>query len=323
MSQEHILLTGATGFIGYHVAGKLLAEGAHRVVAIVRGQGGRPDAKALEEKGAILLQGNFLDRDFIEEVFKNWPIRHVIHAAALRGGGLANENHYMEVNVRGTETLLDVALQNGVDKFLFLSSVGVHGTIPPELPGTVRTVLSGDNLYHKSKVLAELRVNEFIKKGLNAYIIRPTITYGPRDNGFPKTLVELVRKKMLLLSSEDIRIHLLDVESLANLVDKVIKSDGIKDRCFIAADRGPISLRGLVNLIHRHYHGKDYPPSLRLPEGAFSLLLAAFRATGSEKWVTRILLISQSWYYDISETMKAFSYSPADTQEAFIRTMLS
>lgn len=323
MSQEHLLITGATGFIGYHVTNKLLTEGAHRVVAIIRDQSDRPDLKKLEEKGVTLARGSFYDRGFLESVFRKWPFRQVIHIAALRGGGVASENDYMEVNVRGTETLLDVASQSGIGKFVFLSSVGVHGTIPQELPGTARTVLAGDNLYHKSKVLAEMKVNEFIRRGLNAYIIRPTITYGQRDNGFPKTLVDLVRRKLLFLPSGDVKIHLLDVESLANLLCQVIKSDDIKDRCFIAADRSPISLRKLANLIYRGYYGRDYPSYLKLPQAAFTSLLLAFKASGREKWVTRILLISRSWYYDISDTVNAFSYIPSDTREAFVRTMLS
>lgn len=323
MTRENILITGATGFIGYHVTNKLLSEGAYHIIAIVRDRSSRTDAREFEEKGVTVVRGNFFDKNLLEEVFNKWPISQVIHMAALRGGGLAREKDYVEVNVRGTETLLDVALQKSIHRFIFMSSVGVMGTIPSQLPGSVTTTLDGDSLYHKSKVLAERKVEEFIRKGLNAYIIRPTITYGQRDSGFPKTLVELVRKKMLLLPHNDIKIHLLNVESLAGLLGQVLKSHDVKGRCFIVADKNPISLRELVNLVYQRYQGRDYPMFLKIPKAFSSLLLLAFRVSGREKWITRILLISRSWYYDISHTVKEFSFVPSETREAFVRTMLS
>lgn len=323
MTRENILITGATGFIGHHVVNKLLSEGTYHIIALVRYRNNRTDTKELEKKGVTVVWGNFFDKNLLEEVFNKWQISQVIHMAALRGGGLACKKDYVKVNVCGTETMLNVALNNNIYRFIFMSSVGVLGTIPSELPGTVATMLKGDSLYHKSKVLAEKKVEDFIRKGLNAYIVRPTITYGQRDNGFPKTLVELVRKKMLLLPHEDIKIHLLDVESLADLLWQVLKSHDIKGRCFIVADKDPISLRELVNLVYQRYQGRDYPKCLKIPKAVSTLLLLVFRVSRREKWITRILLISRSWYYDISHSIKELSFVPSDTREAFARTMLN
>jgi nucleoside-diphosphate-sugar epimerase len=115
----------------------------------------------------------------------------------------------------------------------------------------------GDNDYHNSKILAKKKVHEFIKKRLDAYIVRPTITCGPGDDGFPMTLVKMVKKRIFLLPQKDIKIHLLNVFSFAGLLCKVLKSHNLKQRVFIAADESPVSLIELGELIHYHYPRKN------------------------------------------------------------------
>jgi nucleoside-diphosphate-sugar epimerase len=176
-------------------------------------------------------------------------------------------------------------------------------------------------LYHESKVLAEKKVHEYIEKGLDAYILRPAITYGIGDDGFPRTLVKLIKRRMLLLPTEDIEIHLLDVSTLADLIITIMRSVKLHQRVFIAADATPISLKALANKIYEHYHQKEYPSFLKLPNNVFKALLYCCLFFHSEKWVTRIRLISNNWYYDINPTVKELSFKPADTGESFVRNM--
>ena len=205
------------------------------------------------------------------------------------------------------EVLLEASFKNQVKKFIFCSSVGVYGTIPKELPANIMTELNGDNEYHKSKILAEKKVQEFINRGLDAYIARPTITYGIGDNGFPSILITLARKRMLLQPFKDVKIHLLDVNNLAGLFSKIVQTNNLTPRVFIAADERPITLKELVNLIHCHYNKSKYPSFLKLPTSIFKILSLFFKLSRNEKWLTRILLVSKSWHYDIDETMNAFS----------------
>jgi nucleoside-diphosphate-sugar epimerase len=321
MNKEYVLITGATGFIGSHVTEKFLSDESYRIVAIVRSKKNYKNVEELENKGAILVEGNFYDNNLLEKLFEEFPIQNVIHIAALRGGGAGTREDYYEVNVCGTEVLLEASFKNQIKKFIFCSSVGVYGTIPKELPANIMTELNGDNEYHKSKILAEKKVQEFINRGLDAYIVRPTITYGLGDQGFPKTLVELVIKRVFLLPFKDIKIHLLDMCNLAELLSQMVKSDGLNQRVFIAADEAPISLKELVNLIHFHYNKSKYPSFLKLPTPIFKILSLFFKLSRNEKWLTRILLVSKSWHYDIDETMNAFQYVPTRTEDSFIKSM--
>jgi len=321
MNKEYVLVTGATGFIGSHVTEKLLSDQSYEVVTIVRNTKNYKNVEELENKGAILAKGNFYDRNFLEELFEKFPIRNVIHIAALRGGGVGTWNDYYKVNVKGTQALLEVAFNHQIKRFIFCSSVGVFGTIPEALPANLSTHLVGDNDYHNSKILAEKKVHEFINKGLDACIVRPTITYGPGDDGFPMTLVKMVKKRIFLLPQKDIKIHLLDVFSFAGLLSQIVKSHNLKQRVFIAADESPVSLKELVELIHYHYYKTNYPYILRIPRLLFEILAKTFQLTGNKKWLTRILLISNSWHYDISDTISKFQYLPTRTLDSFKKNM--
>lgn len=323
MTKTFILLTGATGFIGSHVANTIQADKKYRLVAIVRGHSDYKNAKELEKKGVILAVGSFCDRVFLEQIFEKYSFDYVIHLAALRGGGAGTKQAFYNVNVRGTEILLDVSFKNRIKKFIFCSSVGVFGTIPEKVPAGIGTPLNGDNEYHSSKIIAEQSVQRYIEMGLNACIVRPTITYGPGDNGFPSTLVHLVRRRLLFLPFNDVLIHLLNVETFAGIIHRLIESETVPERVFIAADSKPVSLNDLVNRISLSCNNKPYPPYLRLPDLVFKVMIYIFKILKSEKWVTRLLLISQSWYYDISRTIDTLGILPENTEDSFIKQMCS
>ena len=318
MNKEYVLITGATGFIGSHVTEKLLSDKSYRLIAIVRKNRNYKNVNDLENKGVILAEGNFYDKIFLEKIFNKFPVQNVIHIAALRGGGAGTREDYYEVNVCGTEVLLEASFNNQVKKFIFCSSVGVFGTIPEELPANLKTELKGDNAYHSSKILAERKVREFINKGLNAFIVRPTITYGSRDNGFSATLVKLARRRMLFLPFKDNKVHLLEVRKLAEIFMEILKTNNLQKRIFIAADEQPIILRELIYLVYSYYCGKKYPLILRMPNIVFDVFLVLFRALKNSKWSVRVQLLSRDWYYDTAETNSLIEFRSANTEKELL-----
>ncbi len=317
MNKEYVLITGATGFIGSHVTENLLLEPQYHIITIVRKIRNYKNVIDLENKGVTIVEGNFYDKNLVEKIFRDFPIQHVIHIAALRGGGVGKSEDYYKVNVFGTEVLLEASLKNQIKKFIFCSSIGVFGTIPSELPANLNTRLNGDNEYHKSKILAEAKVQEFISKGLDSFIVRPTITYGKGDDGFPSILIQMVRNKNLLLSNKDNKVHLLDVNKLADIFIDILNTDNLKNRIFIAADVAPVSFKKLVNLIYFYYHKTNYPAFLRMPDFVFKFMLMFFNLINNNKWSARILFISKSWYYDTSSTTTFLKITPAKTEESF------
>lgn len=320
MDKHYVLVTGATGFIGSHVADRLVRDGRLSVIAIVREAEHYRNVEKLRECGAILIPGLFYDRELLEKVFNDYPVSTVIHIAAVRGLALGSEDDYHRVNVEGTRQLLELAKRHGTGKFIFCSSVGVWGTIPQEVPAHLGTPLCADNRYHMSKIQAERHVLEYRGKGLNAFIVRPTICYGPGDNGFPYTFVRLVRRRLLLLPFHEVKIHLLDVKKLAGLFhDLTIREDIAGEGIFVAADAAPISSRELADLIHMHYFGIHYPRYLRLPDMVFAAGQKICSFAKNEKWLLRVLLMSKNWSYSLDEAVGQLNYIPTETQAGFLR----
>ena len=313
-----LLLTGVTGFIGFHVAQSLASSRSYQILAIVRRNSHPEKLKILRNEGVQPVQGYFGDPKLLDRVFKDNRINYVAHLAALRGAGSGRDEDFTRVNVLGTESLLDCSLKHGVQKFIHCSSVGVHGTVPQELPARISSPFVGDNAYHASKIAAEQRVQEYICKGLNANIIRPTIVYGWGDNGFSRKLVALVRKRLLPVHNN--LIHLLNVNKFAELLKLVLEDSG-RQRVFIAADEKPIYLKELADLIHQHYYKSPYPSWLKLPERAISALDGIFRFCGNKRWLTSFSLIYKSWFYDMSDAVRELGYVPANTKETFISSM--
>lgn len=318
MSKQFILLTGATGLIGSHVAKKLVSLPDAQLVCIVRDGERHPGAASLIEQGAIVFPGNFYDAGTIQEVFDTYPIEHVIHVAAIRGGGAASAREFQEVNVKGTERLLCAAHEHKVHKFIFCSSVGVHGTIPATVPAAIETALRGDSQYHQSKIAAEQAVQVYIGKGLNAYIVRPTITYGLGDDGFPQSLVRLVRAHLLWLPKSNHQIHLVDADKVAEVFLNLLLNDS-NQRIFVIGDMTPVTLRDLANWIHWHLYDRPYPAFFRLPDWVFRVALRLFQTIGNEKWASRMALLSNDWHYQCTDTYRLLGIEPVPTREAFSR----
>ena len=319
MSQGSVLLTGASGLIGRHVAKKIAELEGVRLVCVLRDGERHPQAQSLIHDGAVVVPGNFHDTAVIEKVFEEHKIQQVIHLAAIRGGGQAAAADFREVNVKGTERLLQTAHERKTQKFIFCSSVGVYGTIPAHMPAGLESPFHGDNQYHQSKIEGEEAVQRYIRKGLNAYIVRPTITYGTGDDGFPHALVHLVKKRLLWLPRSNHRVHLVDVERLAEAFFNLLANDYPSQRVFVVGDIEPTTLRELADWIHLHFYRRPYPAYFRLPDWVFGLAFRLFQSIRNEKWMARVALLSNDWHYQSADAYRLLGIRPVPTREGFER----
>jgi len=172
-----VLVTGGTGFTGAALVFRLLELG-HSVASIDYQPG--ICFKELETKGAKLITGSITDAGLVEKAMQG--IDFVFHlAAAFRELDVPNE-HYYDVNVNGTRNVVESAAKNGVKKVVYCSTQGVHGHIANP-PGDENSPIAPEDYYQETKYGGEEVVQEYIKKGMNATIIRPTAIYGPGDPG--------------------------------------------------------------------------------------------------------------------------------------------
>ncbi len=307
-----ILLTGASGFIGFHTAVRLCGEG-YKVFAPIRSGALQNDnVQRLKSKGVRIIEGDFFDQKILKQICSE-KIDAVVHLAAIRGETDFSEEHYYKINVCGTEVLLEQAKIFNIPKFIYCSSVGVLGTIPQKQPAAADDNICPDNLYHKSKRQAEELALKYHNESMNVCILRPTITYGGGDDGFLPKLVSLVSKRRFVLINSQIKIHLLNVTSFAGLIIKLLQMDKLDGQSYIVADKEPVGLNDLVNKIYRIARGRDYPNYIKASSFLFRGAEAILKTLGIRRLLTSVQLISRSWTYDISKTEEGLGYQPLDT----------
>ncbi len=187
-----ILITGASGFLGWHVARKLLERGIP-LRALVR-----PSSR-IRELDLERVEGDLRDPESLDLAVAGCSA--VFHVAADYRLWARDANDMYRSNVNGTRDLLKAAMRAGVERFVYTSTVGCIG-MPGDDPGNENTPVGIDDMlgpYKRSKFLAERVALEYAKAGFPVIIVNPTAPVGDHDfkpTPTGKTLLEFLRGKM-------------------------------------------------------------------------------------------------------------------------------
>ncbi len=308
MDISTILLTGATGFIGSHIRNVLLRDQRYKLITLLRKRAAIDPAA-----DETILHGNFYNALLLNKI--ETPVDCIIHCAAIRGESALAESEYYRINVAGTQNLLEFAQERNIPRFIYLSSVGVLGTIPRPQPARADQSPHPDGKYHRSKWQAEELVRTFHSDRLQTLILRPTVTYGEGDDGFIPRLIEKIRSRRFVFPKKQIRIHLLHVDALSGLIVRLLESQSFNGKAYIVADRESVTLETVLDVIYREEFGKPFPRYLRLPDFVFGFGKEALHLLGRNTLLTSVRLISESWTYDISETIRDLNYKAVDTMD--------
>ena len=209
-----VLITGITGFIGGHLAKRLLGEGI-----AVRGLARRLEAAGwLAKLGAEVVPGDLLEPASLAPAVAGCDA--VLHTAAWTGGAGLNSAQAWAVNVTGTGDLLRVAKVSGVQRLIYFSSVAVYGVNRSPLIDETAPTPPVDELYPDSKIAAERLVREAQAAGLVTTIIRPACTYGPRGTAWTVVPLQKIKAGRLMLLGWDE--GLVNAGYIDNVVDGVL-----------------------------------------------------------------------------------------------------
>ncbi|MFH2060964.1 MAG: NAD(P)-dependent oxidoreductase [Pseudomonadota bacterium] len=307
---KEALLTGGLGFIGRNVV-KLLVQNGIKLHMIVR-----PGSDISEISGNGLINIVQVDlENTLELARKMRPLMFdtVFHIGAIRGVCNIKKSTYWKVNVEATECLAKLALERAA-KFIFCSSVGVYGVIPKQLPPQATTQLQPDNFYHYTKVTSEKNLHRLKEKGLHFCIIRPSITYGTNDYGFPFSLINMVDKGIFLNSTSSVKINMVDVESLAQAFFNAAIYKVRNGSAFDICDNNPVNLKQIVDFINQNLKNKNYPWFKKLPPFMFKVgEYCSEKIFKSNAWKARFQLISRDWYYNPQQSKDELKIVPKET----------
>ncbi len=171
-------VTGGTGFIGANVVRALLAQG-FKVRALVRPNSDRRNLEGLDIE---LVQGDVRDFPSVKRAMQDCEL--VFHVAALYSFWVRPKRLIYEVNVDGTRNVLQAALELGIERVVYTSSVAALGLREDGQPADEDTPVNPKHIigdYKKSKYLAQEVALAYAKKGLPVVIVNPTFPVGPYD----------------------------------------------------------------------------------------------------------------------------------------------
>ncbi|WP_394849210.1 NAD-dependent epimerase/dehydratase family protein [Pendulispora brunnea] len=239
------LITGATGFIGSHLAERLLREG--RQVRVLCRAGSEGKLTAAVATGAQLVQGDLRDeRSLVAAVAGAARIFHC--AGHVSDWGTADE--FAGANVRGTEALYRAARAAGVRRVVHFSSIAVFGTPSPKYFDDT-TPLDGQawDGYSLTKAHGEAVARKAFESGLPLSILRPAVVYGPRGTWLEEPLAMIRQGKMFLLGGGVGTCHPCYIENLLDATLLAAEHPSALGEAFIVGDGEAISFRDYFDAV--------------------------------------------------------------------------
>jgi len=309
LTVSRILVTGATGFVGRALVRRLLADGLAVRAAV------RQVSEALPAVTEAVTVGDIgPDTDWRAALA---GVDAIVHLAArahvLRDSSADAHARYRAVNTLGALRLAEAAAAAGIRRFVFLSSVRVHGDHSTGAPLDETRPLVADDPYGRSKADAERGLAALAATGrLEPVILRPPLVYGPDVRGNFARLVRLVERGVPLpLGAVRNRRSLVFVGNLVDAIVRVLDHPAAAGETFMVSDGEDLSTPDLVRRIARAL-GK---PARLVPVPVAFLRLGGALA-GRDDDVARLL---DDLVVDPSKIRALLGWSPVFTLDEGLR----
>ena len=262
-----VLITGGTGFIGSRLALALLESGdAVRVLGQANNEAEAANKEELEFRGAEVVLASVTDRDRLFAVLDGVDL--VYHFAAAQHEANVPDQLFYDVNVTGTQNLLDASVQAGVKRFVHGSTIGVYGSA---ISGTIdeQSPLAPDNIYGITKLEGEQLVLSYQDK-LPAVVIRISETYGPGDRRLLKLFKGVQKGVFFVIGNGRNLHHLVYIDDLIAGLRLAATEEKAVGQTFILAGEKPITTNEMVMAVAAALDTN--PPRLRAPLAPFLML---------------------------------------------------
>jgi len=316
-----VFVTGATGFIGASLARELLRDG-YEVRALARPKSDRRNLQGLDLE---ICEGDLRDRDSLEKGLKGCEI--LFHAAADYRLWTRNPDVMYEINVGGTRNILEAALNHGLSRVVYTSSVGALGNPGDGQSGDeVAPVTLADMVghYKKSKFLAEREAESFLKRGLPLVIVNPSTPVGELDikpTPTGRIIVDFLNRRMPAYL--DTGLNIIDVEDCARGHILAAKLGRIGEKYILGNEN--LTLHRIFDMLEE-ITGLA-APRVRLPYTP--ILLAAYvneaisRCTGKEPLIplAGVQMAKKFMYFDPSKAVRELGLPQRPVAESLAKAV--
>jgi dihydroflavonol-4-reductase len=236
-------LTGGTGFIGSQLAQYAIRAGRSvTVVSQVNNAAERFRCDLLTRAGISVVEAALDDVSRLRDVLPGHDA--VIHLAAAQHEAEAPESHFRNVNVEGTRTLLTLAHEASIRRFVHGSTIGVYGNASGGVLDE-SSPIAPDNPYGRTKAEAEAVVREFGDR-IEVAIVRISETYGPADLRLLKLFRAIERGRYITLGSGLNERQLIYVDDLCRALLAAAHSPGAAGQTMILAGSERLTTDAMV-----------------------------------------------------------------------------
>ena len=260
-----VLVTGATGFTGGHLA-RHLADRGDEVRALVRSRSReRFDRSPLPARGVTAADGDLMDAASVARAVQDVEV--VYHIAATYREAGQPDSAYRAINVDGTRHVLEAAKAAGVRRVVHCSTGGVHGHIANP-PANEDAPFNPGDVYQETKLAAEQLARAFgAASGLDVVVARPIGIYGPGDKRFLTMFRGLARGMFPMLGSGQPFYHLTFIDDLVEGFRLCGTVPAAQGRTYILAGPRYTTLEQLVRMVAAEL--KVPPPRMHWPVWPF------------------------------------------------------
>lgn len=304
-----VLVTGGTGFLGGHIVSQLSAMG--KTVRILA----RPPAKESHNYKASennVIWGDIRNPKIVEQAVEG--VDNIIHLVSnFRKGGSDKKEAY-EINVEGTNNVLQAAQKYGIKHLIHCSTIGVHGTVL-EIPANEETPFNPTDLYQETKLIAEKRVWEFYREtGLPITVIRPISLFGPGDLRMLKLFRMIKKGNFIIFGKGEVLFHPSYIDDVVRGFTLCLNNEKAIGEAFIIGGEGYLTLNELCKLIADELQVP--PPKIRVPLApilALAILCERFCAPlGLEPPLhkRRVSFFQNNRAFSIEKAKKVLGYEP-------------
>ncbi|MFL6278699.1 MAG: NAD-dependent epimerase/dehydratase family protein [Vicinamibacterales bacterium] len=323
-----VLVTGATGFTGGHLARWLAARGDH-VRVLVRPRPGSGPGRSVTHFGADPTQFEVASGDLTDAAAVHRAatgVEVVYHVAAIyRQAGL-REDEYRAVNAGAVRTVIEAAKAGGARRVVHCSTVGVHGDVEHP-PANEDAPLRPGDIYQHTKLEGEAIAREAARDtGVEVVIARPTGIYGPGDRRLLKLFRGVARRRFITLGAGQIFYHLTYIDDLLAGLHLCATVPAAAGRTYILAGGEVTTLNRLTELIAEE--ARVPAPRVHLPvwpvwvAGAVCEAICRPFRIEPPIYRRRVEFFTKSRAFDITRARTELGYAPAvGLREGIRRTL--
>jgi 2-alkyl-3-oxoalkanoate reductase len=324
---KKVLVTGGGGFVGAAIVRELRVRGTDCYVV------GRNHYPEIEKLGAVCIQGDIRNRDFLTECSKG--VDTIFHVASL-AGIWGDWNDYFSINVLGTENVLYACEKNSIARLIYTSTPSVVFNREDICYGDEALPYPDTHLCHyaHTKALAEKMVLNAGKNSFSTCAIRPHLVWGPGDPHLIPRLLERGRKRQLKIvggGKNLVDISYVDNVAHAHLLaaDNLTGPGTAAGKAYFISQGSPVNLWQWINEL---FQKTGIPPVNRkipffIAYGMGGMLEKIHRSLAPDKEprMTRFLAeqLAKSHYFSIAQAKKYLGYTPLISTEEGMRRLLN